>query len=107
MSKRTIRNLWLITGVVAVILLAATLYLSREARLKEEAGYSATIMGLNSVIYLRQQPDPTSHIVTILEIGQQVFVSEISEDGVIPWAKIRTGEFEGWIPAERIAEGST
>ena len=106
MSKGTIRNLWYITSIVAVILLAATLYLSREARIKEETGYSATIVGLNSVIYLRQQPDPTSHIVTILELGQQVFVTEISEDGVIPWAKIRTGEFEGWVPAERIAEGS-
>ena len=105
MSKRAIRNLWLVTGVVAAILLVATVYLSREARIKEEAGYSATIMGLNSVIYLRQQPDPTSHIVTILELGQQVFVTEISEDSAIPWAKIRTGEFEGWVPAERIAEG--
>jgi len=105
MSKRAIRNLWLVTGVIAVILLAATLYLSREARIKEEAGYSATIMGLNSVIYLRKQPDPTSHIVTILELGQQVFVTEISEDGAIPWAKIRIGEFEGWVPAERITEG--
>ncbi len=103
MSRKTIRTLWLITGVAAVILFAVTVYLSREARAKEDAGYLAYIAGLNSVIYLRQEPNPTSHIVTILELGQQVFVIDISEDLAIPWAQVRTDNYEGWLPVERIS----
>jgi hypothetical protein len=103
MSKKTIRLLWLITGAAAVVLFAATVYLSREAEAKEDAGYSAFVAGLNSVIYLRQAPDPTSHIVTILEYGQQVFVLEIPEDQANPWARVRTDIHEGWLPAERMS----
>lgn len=105
MSRKTIRSLWTIAGLFAVLLLAGTVYLSREARAKEEAGYSAHIVGLNSVIYLRQDPIPTSHIVTILELGQQVFVIDMSDGSSIPWAKVRAGDYEGWIPAERIGSG--
>jgi SH3-like domain-containing protein len=88
-----------------VVLLAATVYLSREARVKEEAGYSAHIVGRNSVIYLRQDPNPTSHIVTILELGQEVFVTDTSDEQAIPWAQVRAGDYEGWVPAERIGLG--
>jgi SH3-like domain-containing protein len=102
MSRKTIRTLWIITGVFAVVLVAATVYLSREARAKEEAGYSAHIVGRNSVIYLRQDPNPTSHIVTILELGQEVFVTDMSDEQAIPWAQIRAGDYEGWVPEERI-----
>jgi SH3-like domain-containing protein len=102
MSRKMIRTLWIITGVFVVLLLAATVYLSREAAAKREAGYSAHIVGLNSVIYLRQDPDPRSHIVTILELGQQVFVTDISDEQVIPWAHVKAGDYEGWVPAERI-----
>ena len=104
MSRKTVRYLWIVTCLIAVILAAFTVYLSKEARAKEEAGYSAYIVGANSVIYLRQNPDPTSHVVTILELGQQVFVTDISDDGPIPWAQIRAGDYEGWIPAQRIGE---
>lgn len=102
MSRKTIRTLWIMTSAIAVVLLAATVYLSREAKAKEEAGYSAHIVGRNSVIYLRQDPDPTSHIVTILELGQQVFVTGMSDETAFPWAQVRAGDYEGWVPAERI-----
>ena len=102
MSDKRVRILWIITGVAVLILAAATVFLSREARAKEEAGYSAHIMGRNSVIFLRLEPDPRSHIVTVLELGQQVFVTRISEDHAIPWAHVRAGEYEGWVPAERV-----
>ncbi len=102
MSRKTIRTLWIITGAIAVVLLAATMYLSQEAKAKEEAGYSAHIVGRNGVIYLRLDPDPTSHIVTILELGQQVFVTDMSDEHAIPWTQVRAGDYEGWVPAERI-----
>jgi len=103
MSRKTIHTLWLIAGAAAVILFALTVNLSQEARAKEDAGYLAYVVGLNSVIYLRQEPDPTSHIVTILELGQQVFVIDISEDLAISWAQVRTDSYEGWLPAARIS----
>jgi hypothetical protein len=102
MSKKRIRTFWIITGAVALVLVVATVYLSREAKAKEEAGYSAHILGRNSVIYLRQDPDPSSHIVTVLELGQQVFVTDISDEYAIPWAHVRAGDYEGWVPAERV-----
>ena len=105
MSRKKIRTLWIISGVFLVLLLAATVYLSREARAKEEAGYSAHIIGRNSVIYLRLDPNPTSHIVTILELGQLVFVTDTSNEQAIPWVQVRAGDYEGWVPAERIGVG--
>jgi hypothetical protein len=104
MSTKTVRRLWVFTGLVAVFLVVVTVYLAREEKAKEEAGYSAYIVGLNSVIYLREHPDPTSYIVTILDLGQQVFVTDISDVAAVPWARVRTGSFEGWVPAERIGE---
>ena len=107
MSKRMMRVLWILTGAAALLLLAATIHLSRQEQIREETGYAAIIEGQNSVIYLRERPDPTSHIVTILDLGQQVFVIDVDEEGVIPWAKVRAGELEGWLPAERVGIGGS
>ena len=104
MSTKTVRRLWVFTGLVAVLLVVVTVYLAREEKAKEDEGYSAYIVGLNSVVYLREHPDPTSHIVTILDLGQRVFVTDISDEAAVPWARVRTGSFEGWVPAERIGE---
>jgi uncharacterized protein YgiM (DUF1202 family) len=104
MSRKLLRSLWLLTGITVVLLLAATIYLAREANVKQEAGYSAYIVGLKGVIYLRQQPNPSSRVVTILELGQRVFVTQSSHESGTPWAKITTGEYEGWVPAERLGE---
>ncbi|MFN2189452.1 MAG: SH3 domain-containing protein [Candidatus Promineifilaceae bacterium] len=102
-----VRSLWIITGAAALLMLAATLYLSHVERQQEEAGYAVEITGRNSVIYLREQPDPNSRIVTILELGQQVFVIDFNDEGVIPWAKVRSEDLEGWIPAERVGRGES
>jgi hypothetical protein len=92
----------MITAVLAMILLATTVYLSREARTKEEEGFTGYIVGLNSVIYLREEPEPASHIVTILELGQQVFITGEVDSHGLSWYQVRAGDNEGWILADRI-----
>ncbi len=96
------RRLWMITAVLAMILLATTIYLSREARAKKEEGFTGYVVGLNSVIYLREEPEPASHIVTILELGQQVFITDEADSRGLSWYQVRAGDNEGWILADRI-----
>lgn len=102
MSKRSIRLLWILTAAAAAMLAAATFLVSQEAREKEEEGYVAYVVGTDSVIYLRENPSALAHIVTILELDQQVFVTGRTVATDDPWLQVDTGEYQGWVPAERI-----
>lgn len=102
MYQRIHRPIWIITGLVALILLATTIYLSREARAKKEAGFTGYVAGLESVVYLRQEPERVSRIVTILELGQPVYVTDKMEVQENTWYFVNAGDFEGWIPSERV-----
>lgn len=103
MTSKNYRILWLLTAFAVVLLLAGTIYLSSEAREREGSGFTAYVTSAGTVVYLRQTPDYTAHIVTILEAGQMVYVTNRFENDRFTWYHATTGEHRGWIPAERLS----
>ena len=101
MKRLTI--LWIITGLAAVILLVFTLNLRSRALTQEAAGFTGRITGLNSAVYLYEQPSTTSRIVTILDLGATVHVSDSDSDGSTEWYYVDSEGAAGWLPASRVS----
>jgi hypothetical protein len=103
MSKRRLTILWITTAIVAALLLGATFNVFQKSQEVQEAGFTGYVIGVNSAIYLRSLPSNAGSIVTILELGMPVHVSDSARQGNVDWYLVETATSEGWIPAERIS----
>jgi hypothetical protein len=103
MLKKPLTILWIITGLAVVLLLVITLNLRSRATTQEAAGFTGTITGVNSAVYLYQQPSAGSHIITVLDLGATVYVSDSDSAGESEWYYVNTGEATGWLPASRVS----
>jgi len=102
MQNKTVANLWIITGIVALGLLIATFILAYKASNLPDTGLYGTLSSSNPTIYLRAEPSGNSKIVTILERGMRVYVIDAVADQSVRWMKIESGHFSGWIPEANI-----
>lgn len=89
--------------MTAVVLLVFTLNLRSRALEQEAAGFSGTIGGVNSAVYLYERPSASSRIVTILDLGAPVHVSDSENDGNIDWYYVYAKGAAGWLPANRVS----
>ena len=102
MNAKTLRNLWLFTGLVALFLLVATIALFLQAQAVEELRAPGRITSAGSVVYLRDYPSATQRILTILDPGNQVVViGSAARDGR-NWYQVEAGERTGWVPAANV-----
>jgi len=95
--------LWAITGLATLFLLVITLNLRSRALSQEAAGFVGTITGTNSAVYLYERPNTGSRIVTVLDLGAFVFVSDSNSAGSTQWYYVNSGEATGWLPASRVS----
>ena len=102
MSKRLLRYLWILTGLVALVLAAATAGLIVRARTQVRHGVTAQLVGSSSLFHLREQPILKSRIVAIMERGTTVTVFNSVTENDQTWYRVQAGEQAGWIQAQYV-----
>lgn len=103
MSHNTYRIYWIITGICSLILLGATIVLALRTRTISSVGVTGYITTSDQSPYLRSTPSSNSHILTILESGNQVSVIDSLDRNNSTWLEIQTDEYTGWIQAEYVS----
>lgn len=102
MSKRVLLSLWILAGVVALILLGATIGLIFKAKTQVSQGVTARLTGDSSLFHLREQPDSTSRIIAMLERGTAVTVTNSVTKNDQTWYWVEAGDRSGWIQAQYV-----
>jgi len=106
MPKRNIKVLWIITAFVVVILIATTINMVLKERANREVGFIGYISGVNSAVFVREEPSANSTILTIVELDTPVLVTDRHDEGNQTWYRIQADNVEGWLPAERVSTES-
>jgi uncharacterized protein YgiM (DUF1202 family) len=95
--------LWLLTVIVAVALLAATIALADRARTYQILSGTVYLTGSENTVHLRQGPDWESPVVAAFMRGSAVTVLEVSRGEDQIWYRVQKGDMTpGWIPAEQV-----
>jgi hypothetical protein len=103
-SRRTLTILWIITGLVALLLAAATLRLAARSRSQALLGRKVYLTGRSSGVQLHQEPDLDSPIVAVLVRGSTVTVLDSVARGDQTWYRVQKADMTpGWVPDERIS----
>ncbi len=106
LSEKTLTTLWIVTGLAALSLLAATIYLGAKTRTTGEVRAEAVIQSTGGTVYLYTRPGASERILTVLEPGTPVTVSSKETQNGRIWLFVKTESFAGWVPAAsvRLAE---
>ena len=103
MSKRRLYTLWLLTAMVAVALLVATITLADRARTYRILNGTVYLTGRENTVHLRQEPDGESPVVAAFVRGSAVTVLEVSSGEGQTWYLVQKGEMTpGWVPADQV-----
>ena len=103
MSKRRWYVLWLLTAIVAVALLAATIALADKARTYQILQGTVYLTSRERTVHLRQGPDWESPVVAAFVRGSAVTVLEVSSGEGQTWYLVQKGEMTpGWVPADQV-----
>ena len=102
MSPRTLRTLWILTGLVALALLVATIALGIQAQTVQELRVPAQITSARTPVYLRDYPSATQRILTLLEPGTQVIVVDAAARDGRNWYQVEVDDRLGWVPAANV-----
>ena len=105
MSKKTLSALWIITGLAALVLLAATIGVASKARAKAILNSEVYLSRTSSLNVLHDQPDRFSRIIATLKRGTAVIVREdaATEDGQT-WYYVEARTASGWVEAEYVSQ---
>lgn len=103
MSNKICATLWKITSLAIAGLLIATFILAYQVANLPQTGLYGKLTSSDPTIYLYSEPSTGSQVVTILERGGRVYVTDIVTQQNIEWVKIRTGRFSGWLSKANIA----
>jgi hypothetical protein len=103
MSNKVCATLWKITSLAIAGLLIATFFLAYQAVNLPQTGLYGKLTSSDPTLYLFSEPSTGSQVVTILERGSRVYVTDIVTQQSITWVKIRAGRFSGWLPEANIA----
>jgi hypothetical protein len=102
MSKKTLTLLWVVTGLAALSLLAATISLAAKASPADVAGSDAVVSNTGEAVYLRASPGATRRILSILAPGEPVTILSEETRNQRIWFFIETETLTGWVPAASI-----
>ena len=99
LSDRTISRLWLITAIVFLLLLVATIGLAVQARNQPVVGVEARVYRR---VFLREEPVGVGRIDAVLRPGTAVVITDAIDQSGAKWYQIEVGEQQGWIPANTV-----
>ena len=103
MSKKTLSTLWIITGLVALVLMAATIGLASKARAKAILNSEVYLSRTSSLNVLHDQPDRFSRIIATFKRGTAVIVRDsVAKDGQT-WYYVEARTASGWVQAEYVS----
>ncbi|MBC8264881.1 MAG: SH3 domain-containing protein [Anaerolineales bacterium] len=106
MSKKTLSTLWIITGLVALILAAATIGLAAKARTKAILNSTVYLNRTSSLNVLHDQPDRFSRIIATLKRGTAVTVRDFAAKDGQTWYYVEASTASGWVEAEYVSLNS-
>jgi uncharacterized protein YgiM (DUF1202 family) len=102
MTHKSLRTLWILTGLVALVLLVATVALVFQAQAVQELRVPARITSASTPVYLRDYPSATQRILTLLNPGTQVIVVDAAARDGRNWYQVEVDEQIGWVPAANV-----
>ena len=103
MSKKTLSTLWIITGLVALVLMAVTIGLASKARAKAVLNSEVYLNRKSSLNVLHDQPDRFSRIIATFKRGTAVIVRDsVTKDGQT-WYYVEARTASGWVQAEYVS----
>jgi SH3-like domain-containing protein len=108
-SKKLFSRLWILTGLVALVLLIVTVSLASRAlvlpRTISQADQTVTVYltGGGRLFQLYEEPDRLARVRSVLEYGTAVDVVDSTEDRDQLWYYVEVEEKKGWIPAESVS----
>jgi hypothetical protein len=103
MNSKRMRILWWLTGLMALILLLATVALFVRADHIEESGILAYVTRSQAAPFLREQPGNDGAVLMVLEYGSAVRISDSETRSNQDWYYVETGEASGWLLASLIS----
>jgi SH3-like domain-containing protein len=102
MKKTSLKIPWLLTGIVAMLLLIATIALTAKMVSSASSGYTAYLASPTQLIYLHEEPSAYSKSIAIKEHGTAVTVLRTHREGNQNWYFIDADETSGWVSESRI-----
>ncbi len=103
MSKKTLSTLWIITGLVALVLMAATIGLASKARAKAVLNSEVYLSRRSSLNVLHNQPDRFSRIIATFKRGTAVIVRDSTAKDGQTWYYVEARTARGWVEAEYVS----
>lgn len=94
--------LWVVTGLVAVALLIATLGLAARAQTTPAGPTTAVLTSSGTPIYLRADPGLSARILAVLAPGTEVDVHPADGDPTPSWQRITVDGRTGWVPTSNV-----
>ncbi len=106
MSKVTLTRLWIVTGLAALLLTAATIGLATRARHISMQNKRAFVTSPDGRIDLYEQPDRASPVLVTLANGSSVMIIDFTTRNGRTWYYVkRSGTNPGWVRARNITLG--
>lgn len=99
LSDKTISRLWLVTAIVFLLLLAATVALVLEARSQPAAGVEALV---ERRTFLREEPVGAGRVDAVLRPGSAVTIVDLVQQSGATWYQVEVGGVRGWVPANTV-----
>jgi hypothetical protein len=101
--KGTLRALWILAGLTALILMIATIGLAIRNIKVADIGTSAYLVSRMQLIHLHESPNIYSSEVAILESGTHVRIvkSEFTDNRT--WYFIQADTGEGWVDSTYVS----
>jgi len=103
MSKKFVSRLWILTGLVALVLLGVTVSLTSRATSQANQTVMVYLTGGGRVFQLYEEPDRLARVRSVLDYGTAVQVVDSTKDGDQLWYYVEVEDKSGWIPATAIS----
>ena len=103
MSKKLLSRLWILTGLVALVLLVATVSLTSRAASQADQTVTVYLTGGGRLFQLYEEPDRLARVRSVLDYGTAVEVVDSTKDMDQQWYYVEVEDKSGWIPAEYIS----
>ncbi len=103
MSKKTLSALWVITALVALVLMVATIGLASRARAKAILNSTVYLNRKSGLNVLHDQPDRFSRIIATLKRGTEVIVRDSATKDGQTWYYVEARTVLGWVEAEYVS----
>jgi hypothetical protein len=96
--------LWIVTGLVVLVLMAATLKLAARSRAQAIVGHTVYLVGRDGAIELHQEPDADSPVVAGLVRSSPVTVVGLMTREGQTWYRVQKGSMTpGWVLASQVS----